>query len=314
MRVLFCGNSFPAAREALQRRLPLDEVIFCESSVIVDAVRDADVIIPLMARIDERVMAAGRFRLIQQFGAGLEGVDLEAARARQVWVANVPSLESGNAESVAEHAVLLTLALLRQLPVALDNVKARRLGVPMGRTLQGRTVCVFGLGAIGQALVPRLRPFDSRIIAITRRPHRETVAALQLSDVFPFDRRHEALAQCDVVVLCLALNSDTRSVLDAAALAAVPAGAYIVNVARGALIDYAALVAALDNGHLAGAALDVFWDEPIDPDDPLLTLPNVIATPHIAGVTDRSYAGIADVVAANIERLRRGERPLHLQV
>ena len=114
-------------------------------------------------------------------------------------------------------------------------------------------------------------------------------------------------------MLCLPLNSNTRSVIDAAALAAVPAGAYIVNVARCALIDYAALVGALANGRLAGAALDVFWDEPINPNDPLLTLPNVIATPHIAGVTDRSYAGIANVVAANIGRLRRGETPLHVR-
>ena len=312
MRVLFCDNSFPEAREILKRHLPHDELASCNSSDIIDAVRDADVIIPLMTRVDERVMNAGRFRLIQQWGAGLEGVDLEAARARRVWVANVPSLESGNAESVAEHAVLLTLALLRQLPVALDNIRAGLLGVPMGHTLQGRTVCVFGLGAIGQAIVGRLLPFGSRLIAVTRRPHPDVAAALQLSAIFPFERRNEALSQSDMVVLCLPLNSSTRSVIDAAALAAVPAGAYIVNVARGALIDYAALVGALVNGHLAGAALDVFWDEPINANDPLLTLPNVIATPHIAGVTDRSYAGIANVVAANIGRLRSGETPLHV--
>ena len=99
--------------------------------------------------------------------------------------------------------------------------------------------------------------------------------------------------------------------IDAEALAAMPRGGYLINVARGGLVNYDALYAALASGQLAGAGLDVYWQEPIAPDDPLLALPNVIATPHIAGVTDRSYEEIADAVTANIERLRRREPPLN---
>ena len=99
--------------------------------------------------------------------------------------------------------------------------------------------------------------------------------------------------------------------IDAEALAAMPRGGYLINVARGGLVNYEALYAALASGQLAGAGLDVYWQEPIAPGDPLLALPNVMATPHIAGVTDRSYEEIADAVTANIERLRRREPPLN---
>ena len=103
------------------------------------------------------------------------------------------------------------------------------------------------------------------------------------------------------------LNHETRGLVDHNVLATLREGAYLVNTARGALVDYRALHTALSNGRLAGAGLDVFWEEPIPTDDPLLALPNVIATPHVAGVTEQSYGEIADAVIANVERLRRGE-------
>jgi phosphoglycerate dehydrogenase-like enzyme len=105
------------------------------------------------------------------------------------------------------------------------------------------------------------------------------------------------------VVIC----GETRGLIDDSVFAALPVGAYLLNAARGALVKHDALYNALYGGHLAGAGLDVYWEEPIAPDDPLLGLPNVIATPHIAGVTDRSYGEIANAVASNIESLRRGE-------
>jgi phosphoglycerate dehydrogenase-like enzyme len=120
-----------------------------------------------------------------------------------------------------------------------------------------------------------------------------------------------AFAAADVLVLCLPATSETRGMIDAAAFAALPDDACVVNVARGPLIDYAAAFEALSSGRLRGAGLDVFWQEPIAPDDPLLALPNVIVTAHVAGVTDRSYAGITDAVVDNIERLRLGEPPAH---
>ena len=307
MRILFCGDTFPAARRELERTLApdQDEIVVCEAGSIIPALDAVDVLIPLMCRIDRAVMEAGHFRLIQQWGAGLEGIDLAAAQERGIAVANVPATGS-NADSVAELAILLTIALLRNLPAAQANVRAGRLGAPQGRMLASRTVCLYGLGAIAQALAKRLRAFDVRLLGITRDPHAPKVADFKLDACYSLTGRDACLAQTDVLILCARLSRENQGSIDATALTALRPGACVVNAARGALIDYDALYAALASGHLSGAGLDVYWSEPISPGDLLLALPNVIATPHIAGVTDRSYREIADAVAANINRLRTG--------
>ena len=315
MRILFCSDTFPAASQFLEQRLgpPKDEIVICPGDEILTALDGVDVVIPLMCPIDAAVMDAGRFRLIQQWGAGLEGVDVFAAQQRGIKVANVPAT-GNNADSVAEHAILLTIALLRNLPAAQANVRAGRLGAPLGRMLASRNVCLYGLGATARALAKRLRAFDVRLLGITRHPHAPKVAEFGLDECYSAEERDACLAQTDVLILCARLSRETQGMMDANALRALRPGAYLVNAARGALIDYDALYSALKSAHLAGAGLDVYWKEPIAPDDPLLALPNVIATPHVAGVTDRSYDEIADAVAANIERFRRREVPLNCSV
>jgi len=311
MRILFCGETFPMARAMMQSRLPSDDLVACRQTAILDALDGVDVVVPLMARIDRPLMEAGCFRLIQQFGTGLEGIDLDAARERGIWVANAAASAAANAESVAEHALLLTLAVLRQLPAAQANVRAGVLGVPLGVALAGRTVCIVGLGAVGRSVAARFAPFGVRLIGVTRRPDATRAAELGLIMCCGIAERLTAFAAADILILCMPLTAETRGFIDADAFAALPDGACLVNVARGGLVDYAAAFEALESGRLRGAGLDVFWQEPIAPDDRLLALPNVLATPHVAGVTDRSYAGITEAVAANIERLRRGEPPAH---
>jgi phosphoglycerate dehydrogenase-like enzyme len=313
MRILFCGDCFPAARSLLLERLPpdqRDEILVCDGPGLRDALGIADVVIPMMTILDAELLLAAQPRLIQQWGSGLEGVDLATARARGIWVASVPAAGC-NADSVAEHMLLLMLALLRQLPSAQASLRLGILGAPLGRALAGRTVCLYGLGATALALARRLRPFAVRLIGITREPGAANVAEFQLDACYASADRHAALAQTDILAVCVRLAQQTRGLIDASVLAALPSGAYLVNAARGALIDYTALYNALASHRLAGAALDVYWIEPFPPSDPLLALPNVIATPHLAGVTDRSYAAIAAAVAANIDRLRRGEPPLN---
>jgi phosphoglycerate dehydrogenase-like enzyme len=312
MRILFCSEAFPIARPLLVARLPEDEILTCSADAVQDALAGVDVVIPAMARIGAAEMDAGQFRLIQQWGVGLEGVDLAAARARGIWVANVPSGGTGNAESVAELAVLLILALLRRFPEAQAGVRTGWLGAPLGQSLLGSTVCLLGLGNVGSALARRLRPFGAELIGVGRRPDGDHVAHLGLARYYAIGALHAALAAADVVVLCLPVTAETRELIDAAALGAMRPSAYLVNVARGPLVEYAALREALASGRLAGAGLDVFWQEPIPPDDPLFAH-NVIATPHVGGVTDKGYNGIADAVAANVERLRRGEPPASRQ-
>jgi phosphoglycerate dehydrogenase-like enzyme len=316
MRILFCGETFPAAPRLLQQRLQAggaDEILVSPSVTLHCALDGVDVVVPLMSRIDAALMDAGHFRLVQQWGAGLDGVDLEAAKARGIWVANVPS-SGGNADSVAEHAILLILATLRKFNTAQANIQMSILGAPMGTSLAGRTVTLYGLGAIARALVPRLRAFGVRLVGITRDPDAPRVRDLNLDAAYPVHDRLTALAQTDILVVCLSLTDETRGAIDASVFAALPRGAFLVNPARGGLIKYDALCTALAESRLAGVGLDVYWSEPITPDDPLLAFPNVIATPHIAGVTDRSYMEIADCVVENINRLRRGEPPLNRSV
>jgi phosphoglycerate dehydrogenase-like enzyme len=239
-------------------RLPDDDVGSCHQTDVRERARSADVVVPLMSRIDAETIASGSFRLIQQFGAGVEGVDLQAACARGIWVANAPSTATGNADSIAEHAIMLMLAVLRKLPVAQANLGLRRVGTPLGVALGGLTVCICGLGAIGRALARRLAAFDVKIIAVTRHADPSVAEHIGLSASFTFEDRMRAFAVTDVLVLAMPLTAETRGAIDAKALARLRPDACVVNVARGPLVDYAALCDALASGRLVGAGLDVF--------------------------------------------------------
>ena len=310
MHIVFCGETFPSARILLQKRLPRDCVHVWSDHRVPCPIDSVDVLIPMMFRIDAGMMDRLCPKLIHQWGSGLEGVSLEAARARRIPVARVPATGS-NADSVAEHVVLLILSLLRHLPAAQANIRAGVLGAPIGRMLAGRIVCLWGLGATAFALARRLRAFDAKLVGITRNPAAGKVASFGLDACFPQDRAAECLSGSEVLVLCVRLSDETRGLVDSNMFAAMREGAYLVNPARGALLEYRALYDALATGRLAGAGLDVYWEEPIRSDDPLLSLPNVIATPHIAGVTEQSYREIADAVVANIERARLGKSVLN---
>jgi len=307
-RLVICGTGFPAVRSYLALALPEVEVLALEVRDL-RAGMEAEVLIPAMARVDGELMdRLSGLRLIQQWGAGLEGVDREAASTRGIAVANVPTAGTGNAESVAEWCVLAALALLRRLSEAERTLRAGTgWGVPMGRSLLGRTAGIVGLGGIGRALAERLRPFGVRLLAVKRQPDPPLAERLGLAWLGGMAELDTLLAQAEVLFLCLPLNAETRGIIDERALALLPAGAVLVNPARGALVCEEALLRALGEGRLQGAGLDVFGVEPLDPASPLLASPGLVATPHVAGVTDLSYRGIADGVASNVRRLRSGE-------
>jgi phosphoglycerate dehydrogenase-like enzyme len=175
----------------------------------------------------------------------------------------------------------------------------------------GRTAGIVGLGGIGQALASRLRPFGMRLIGLQRRPERALAERLGMEWVGGPERLAELLHRSDYLFLCVPLSEQTRQIIDEAALAMLPPQACIINAARGGLLSTGAMLRALDEGRLIGAGLDVFEQEPLDPASPLLGRPDVIATSHIAGVTDVSYRGIARGVAANIVHIMAGQAPLN---
>jgi phosphoglycerate dehydrogenase-like enzyme len=312
MKILFCSLGMAEARERLAALLPEHTIDACAPHDVAAHLDGVAVLTPFMTRIDAAILEAGQFGLIQQIGVGLETVDIATATRLGVWVARVPSQGVGNAESVAEHAIMLLLALSRRLPAAQATLAARRAWfAPTGQALLGKEACIVGLGGIGTQLALRLRGFGMRLTAVRARPEQGAPAEAGISQVYGSSELHRALGSADYVVLCARYDQHNHHMIDAAALAAMQPGAFLVNVARGGLVDPDALLAALQSGHLAGAGLDVFWQEPVDPTHPLFGMEHVIATPHHAGVTDLFHVGVTRAMAENIRRYARGEAPLH---
>ncbi|HEY8478124.1 MAG TPA: 2-hydroxyacid dehydrogenase [Chloroflexota bacterium] len=309
MRILLAASTFPPILDYLPPLLPEHQVVAAPDPAHLPALLpEADVLVPLGVPITEAVLAhASRLRLVQQWGVGLDNVDIAACTRRGIPVANVPTAASGNAQSVAEHALLLMMSLGRQIDVARRNVRERRWGQPLGIALYRKTVGIIGLGDIGRELAQRCKACGMRVLAVKRSVAPDLAPSLGLDWLGTPEQLPRLLAESDFVVVCCPLNDETRGLVGRTALRQMKRSAYLVNVSRGGVVDHDALVEALDERWIAGAGLDVYWIEPVDPEDPVLRHPHVIATPHIAGVTDASYAGIAAVVAENVRRLERGE-------
>lgn len=307
--IVVAGTGFQAVRDYMKRALPEARLHMIAPERLRREGTRAPVLIPVMARVDGALMdRIGGLRLIQQWGAGLEGVDVAAASERGIAVANVPSADSSNAESVAEWCVMAAIALSRRLPTLQRSIRTGAAwGGPIGRALLGRTAGIVGLGGIGQALAARLKPFGMRLIGLKGTPDRDLQQRLGLEWIGDLQSLPSLLRESDYVFLCLPLTGDTRSLIDEQALALMPDGACLINPGRGSLLSEQALLAALDQGRLTGAGLDVFEHEPLNPASPLLGYDQVLATPHIAGVTDMSYQGIATCLADNVRRALAGQ-------
>lgn len=278
-----------------------------------DSLKGIDVLIPTMSQITRSLIEQGdRLRLIQQCGSGIEGVDLQAARDYNIWVANVPTDVSGNADSVAELGVYMMIGLARDPRGMARSLANRKMGEPPGRALDGQIVGLVGLGGIGKALAKRLKPFGVRLIGLKRHNSQAARRDLGLEWVGEPQDFHRLLARSDYVVLCLPLTSETTRLMDRDAFSSMKSGAFLINLSRGGLVDRDALEAALASGRIGGAGLDVFWEEPPDPGDPIFNY-NVVATPHIAGSTNVSMQGIVKVVAENIRRVEKDMAPLYLK-
>jgi phosphoglycerate dehydrogenase-like enzyme len=253
----------------------------------------------------EVIGAAPRLRLIQKIGVGVNTIDLDAAKARGIAVCNLPGV---NARAVAEMALLLMLACLRRLPAFDAGLRAGRWATPgavqdrLGE-LGGRTVGLVGFGAVPQVLAPVLATLRCRVIYTAR--------AAKPGVPYEYRDLNGLLAKADVVSLHVPQTAETAGMIDAAALGRMKPGAVLVNTARGGLVDEAALVAALRSGRLTAAGLDVFAQEPVAADNPLLSLENVVVAPHVAWVTTGTFERAFAVAAENVRRLAAGEELRH---
>lgn len=253
---------------------------------------------------------APRLRYIQSIGAGYNQFDLDRLRARGMRFASAAGV---NRVAVSEHALALMLALTRHLHTGRDHQRRhawrQMIGDPLAREdeLAGKTLGIVGLGGIGGRLAWLARALGMRVIATRRDPGK---GGEHVDLLLPQARLPELLAQADFVVLTCPLTDETRNLIDAAALARMKPTAYLVNVARGACVDEAALLEALRVRRIAGAALDTFVEEPLPPDSPFWDLEDVLVTPHTAGETRRYEENVLDILVENLERLWRGEPAL----
>ncbi|PAN10093.1 hypothetical protein PAHAL_2G071500 [Panicum hallii] len=313
-RVLFCGPYWPAAtnytREYLQD-YPFIQVDEVGLEQVPDVIQNYNLCVVKNRRIDSDIIAkATQMKIIMQYGVGLEGVDVNAATEHKIKVARIPGSTTGNAVSCAEMAIYLTLGILRKQKEMDTAVNRRDLGLPVGETLFGKTVLVLGFGAIGVEVAKRLRPFKVKVLATKRNWTSDTLPC-DVDEIVdkkggPEDM-YDFAGEANIVITCMALNNETAGIVDHKFISSMKKGSYLINIARGRLLDYNAVFDHLKSGHLAGLGIDVAWMEPFDPEDPILKFPNVIITPHVAGVTEYSYRTMAKSVGDTALQLHSGE-------
>jgi phosphoglycerate dehydrogenase-like enzyme len=276
--------------------------------------RSADVVVASMMWKNDLLPQAKQLKFIQSISAGVDQYDKELLRARGIRLASAAGV---NAQAVAEHAMALILALRRHLHTGRDNQNARKWRGMISEIaaredeLGGKTLLIVGLGRIGAKLARLAKAFDMRVVAVK---HDASRGAEGVDAVHDDRRLIELLPAADIVALTCPLTPETENLIDARALAAMKPSTHLVNVARGKVVDEAALIEALAGKKLAAAGLDVTREEPLPAASPLWSMPNVLITPHTAGETQRYEDAVIDILVENLERLWRGETQLRNQI
>jgi D-3-phosphoglycerate dehydrogenase len=280
-----------------------------DAATLTNEARAADIVI-VRAPLPERLFAeARRLRAAIRHGAGLDMIPMEAATAVGVLVANVPG---ANARSVAEHVLFAALALSRRFRAMDRDLRGKgwlagRAHADLSHELSGRTIGIVGLGAVGQQVGQMAaHGFGLEVIATTR----STRAAPEGVRFVPID---DLVAGSDIVVLACPLTLETRGLMNAARIARMKPDALLINVSRGPVVDDEALISALRQGRIGGAALDVFSTQPLPPDHPYFSFDNVIVTPHMAGITEESMLAMGIGAASEALRVLAGELPVNLR-
>ena len=262
----------------------------------------ADVLVTFGKLRPETMRYAPKLRWIQFASAGVERID----------PADYPGVTLSNASGVgsvaiAEYVIGMLLASAKRFPTLLRNQQAHRWDRRIfGAELSGRTLGIVGLGAIGREVAKRARALEMRVLA-SRRSAAPGDTDADVDELLPADRLDRLLAESDYLLLAVPLTADTTALIGAAELAKMKGTARLINVARGPVVDQAALIAALRAGTIAGTVLDVFDEEPLPADSPLWDLENVIVTPHLAADSDRYAERVAGVTADNLRRYLAGE-------
>jgi D-2-hydroxyacid dehydrogenase (NADP+) len=314
LTICFAHSAYRLAERFALRATGISHVEVRSADELARHLPKADVLVVSGLWKNELAGIASKLKFIQSISAGTDQYDKVLLRQRGIRLASAAGV---NAEAVAEHAMALMLALCRRLPEARDHQQARhwrgmisQIGAREDQ-LTGQTLLIVGMGRIGGRLARLAKAFDMRVIATKRDP---TTGSAGADAVFGHDRLHDVLGEADVVVLACPLTPETENLIDGAALAAMKPTAHLINVARGRVIDEAALIGALQQGRIGAAGLDVTREEPLPVTSPLWAMPQVLITPHSAGETQRYEDAVIDILLDNLARLWRGEAQLRNQV
>jgi phosphoglycerate dehydrogenase-like enzyme len=281
----------------------------------VDArIAEADVLLCSGLWRNDLIPRAKKLRFVQSISAGTDQYDKPALSAAGIRLASAAGV---NARAVSEHAMALILALARRLPEARDNQGKKiwrgMIGDLAGREdeLGGKTLLIVGLGQIGGRLAELAKAFDMRVVGLRR----DLAAGKGAADsARAMGDLAAVLPEADYVALCCPLTPETEKLIDAAAFGRMKPSSYLINVARGRVVDEVALIEALDGQCIAGAAIDVTVEEPLSATSPLWDMPQVLITPHTAGETRRYEDNVLEILEENLARLWRGEVALRNQI
>ncbi len=288
--------------EYLKKYLPEDRfyIYNCHEKDLLKEIKNAHVAVPLMAKLTSEIIKNGKnLKLIHQFGVGLEGVDITEATKNKIFVANIPADKTGNAYSVSELTLFLIFALLKNWNECQKNFKNRKIGIPLGDVIVGKKFCILGYGNVGKAVCKILKKFNVEIFVVSRKRYNLNKRKVKF---LTYNELNSILPVIDFLIIAIPLKNDTKNFVDERIIFKMKKASFVINVARGPVLNYEALLKALKEGKIKGAGLDVYWDEPFDPNDEIFKY-NVIATPHIAGSTSLSYSLMAKFMARNIKRV-----------
>ncbi len=269
---------------------------------------DSDVLINGLGNVDASLInACTKLKMIHQIGIGVDNIDFDYCASKLIYVANIPK---NNAVSVAEFTLFLMIYLAKNIGSTSSSLMKRRVLSIIGSELQGKTLLIVGLGYTGSEVAKRAKAFGMRVLAMTRNPTKPEIDKRYLDELIGPHDFLKKLPEADYISIHIPLTNETRNMIDTREFNLMKKTTYLVNVARAAVVDKEALFDALTNGKIAGAAFDVFWQEPANPDDKMLNLDGFFLTQHIAGWSAESIDGATEIIATNIERVAQGEKPL----
>ncbi len=309
-KILFADRR-PMSDESMKLLHGAGEVVWAEGDKEADLVRDmkdTEVVISGVRRITrEAILASERLKAAIAYGVGFDHIDVAAATEKGIYVVNTPGV---NSISVAEFALGLMIGIARKIPQLHDAVRVGKWlrWELLGNELYGKTLGMVGFGRVGTHLAKLARGLGMFVLVFDPYVPKEKAGELgvELLTLEPL------LTRSDFIVVCCALTDETRGLISEKALALLKPTAYLVNVARGPIVDEQALINALREKRIAGAALDVFEKEPPNPNNPLLTLQNTIVSSHVAGFSDESMKRLQLTVAEEAVRILKGQEPRFL--